>query len=244
MDNNNSPILAVAPQRLPAFAFNASAEELKEQALATAAFVSKVENAEENEWAVQAQLELKRVMKLLEDAAQPYVDACNERKAQIWAERDKLKNELDAEWKRVSGLVGNFQMLEQAKLRAAEQLKNQQLGEIEREKAAALLKVKNHDEADAVAAKFNEKAAEASERLAPASPPTRAKGQTVVRDWDIKVTDPRLLAWHFPQCVTIQIKEGAIKELLKEGITPVGIEATEKARADVRLPRQRGAIAV
>jgi hypothetical protein len=69
-----------------------------------------------------------------------------------------------------------------------------------------------------------------------------AKGQKLVRDWDIEITNPYELAKFHPTAVTIKPLLGVIKELLREGIVVKGITATETVNTAVRAKRERAAI--
>lgn len=55
-------------------------------------------------------------------------------------------------------------------------------------------------------------------------------GARLTKDWDLKVTDIGALYAKHPQCVKMEIRPGAIKDLLKAGIEVPGIVATPTER--------------
>lgn len=222
-----------------AVSFTEEANKLRDDALAVAALVGKVSNGEEQEAAVKAQTEIQRIRQLAEKARV----AC---KAPVLAFGKKIDEaakafvvELDAEMLRVSKLVGDFQQLEQMKLRAAEQARSEELTRLERERAEALSKASSHEAADAINEHFGNKAA-----AVPIIEATRAEGQIVRNDWEIVVSDPFLLARCHPNCVKIEPRISEIKELLKLNVKVQGITATPITKAGVRVPASQKAIEV
>ena len=162
-------------------------------------------------------------------------------KKRVWKTRDDFLAELNSEMTRVSTLIGDFQTLEQAKARAAEVLRQNELSRIEREKNEALAKATSHEAMDAVQAHYNEVAAQTA-IAAPA--PIRAEGQVVKTDWEITVTNPYDLAKFHPNCVKIEARLTEIKQLLNDGVAVTGITAKKVTKAGVRLAPERAAINV
>lgn len=222
--------------------YTAQALALKETALALSGVVGKVTNADENQAAVAAQTELYKVKTLAEKARKAAKEPVLEYGKRIDTAAKEFVAELDEEMLRISKLIGDFQTLEQAKARAADQLRMQELAKIEREKAEALAKVTSHEQADAIHAHFNEQAQQ-SAIVAPVVP-IRAEGQVVKTDWQITVTNPYDLAKYHPACVKIEPRLSEIKMLLNEGITVKGITAEKITKASVRLTSERKAIEV
>ena len=120
--------------------YTAEAIALKDSALALSGVVGKVTNADENQAAVSAQSEIHKVRTLAEKARKAAKEPVLEYGKRIDAAAKSFVAELDEEMLRVSKLIGDFQALEQQKARAAEQLRVQELANIEREKAEALAK--------------------------------------------------------------------------------------------------------
>jgi hypothetical protein len=222
--------------------YTAEAVALKESALALSGVVGKVSNADENQAAVSAQSEIHKVRTLAEKARKQAKEPVLEYGKRIDAAAKAFVAELDEEMLRISKLIGDFQALEQAKARAAEQLRLQELAKIEREKAEALAKVTSHEQADAVVAHFNEQAAQTA-TVAPAAL-IRAEGQVVKTDWEITITNPYELAKFHPACVKIEARLTEIKQLLNDGITVKGVTATKVTKASVRVGVERKAIEV
>lgn len=223
--------------------YTAEAQKLKEVALASAAMVGKVTNAEENAAAVAAQVEIQRVRAMAEKARTAVKAPVLDYGRRIDAAAKEFLAELDEEMLRVSKLVADFQQLEQQRARAAEQLRQAELAKIEREKLEALTKAKSHDQIDAIQAHYNEVAAQSCV-TAPIPPPVRADGQSVRTDWEITITNPYDLAKFHPSCVNISPRLAEIKALLNEGVTVRGIKAEKVTKAGVRIGRTPAAIEV
>lgn len=214
--------------------YTVEAVALKESALALSGVVGKVTNADENAAAVAAQVEIQRIRSLAEKARVAVKAPVLDYGKRIDAAAKEFVAELDEEMIRVSKLIGDFQTLEQAKARAAEQSRLAELSWIEKEKAEALAKVTSHEQADAVVAHFNELAAQSSAIVTPTAP-VRADGQVVKTDWEITVTNAYDLAKFHPACVTISPRLSEIKQLLNDGVTVKGIKAEKVTKAGVRL---------
>lgn len=225
-----SALIARDDARL-AVAFTAEAVALKESALAVAGLIGKVTNATENATAVQAQVELKGILAQAEKARRACKEPVLEYGRKIDDAARSFCDELNAEMARVSLLVGNFQQLEQAKARAAERARNEELTRLERERAAAEAQATSHDALDAIAKHFNDK----EKAISSDSPqPARIAGQIVRKDYEIEVTDIWLLAKAHPVCVKIEPRLSEIKEMLRQGVKVAGVRATEITTATVR----------
>lgn len=215
------------------------AHELRESALSSAAAIGRVSTPSENEAAVAVQMEIARVMRLTEDARveckAPALDFCR----LIDSVAKEFREPLAKEQMRVTKLVADFQALELAKQRAAEQSRREELDKIEREKQAELAKANSHEELEKVQERYNEAA-----RAVPAVKHVRAEGQKVSEDWDITVTDIHLLYRHHPNCVDLSPRVSEIKALVKAGTIPKGVHAQKKVNATVRLSPERKAIEV
>jgi len=206
---------------------------LLDDALASAALVGKVRNADDQALAVDAQKQLKALMNATErsrkDVKEPVLafGRLIDQKA-----RDFIA-EVDGEYKRVSRAVSDFQILEDQKRRAAEALKLKELARIEREREEALAAAQSIEEVDAIQHEANDKALAETQKVE-AIQPARVEGQIVRTDWEITVTDLILLARAHPGCVTITPKVGEIKALLNMGVTVQGVKAEKVTKAGVR----------
>jgi hypothetical protein len=219
--------------------FSPEAERLKEDALTFAALIGKVTNPAENETAVGAQTALKTIISTVEkartEAKAPVLDYG---RAIDTAARGFVE-ELQEELTRVSGLVGDFAMLEQAKVRAAEAARKLDKETLERQRQEAIAQAPSHESLDAINEHYDRLAADL-----PVVTAVRAEGQIIKSDWLIEVTDIWLLARTQRTCVDIKPRISEIKELLKLGVHVEGIKATQIVSANVRAGTPRKAIEV
>lgn len=121
--------------------FPPQAHELKRVALEQSALIGKVETPEENEIAFKAQSTLADIRKLVEKARVAAKEPVLEFGKRIDATVKKFVEEVTAEEWRVSQLIGDFQQLELAKQRAAEQAARLEAEQIERQKQAELRRI-------------------------------------------------------------------------------------------------------
>jgi hypothetical protein len=257
------------PEKLARYSLNDTAKELKSLALDASALIGKVTNAEENDQAVNAQRELKRVMNMLEkdrkDAKEPLLEAGRQLDSMI----AKEKEDIDAELGRVSELVSGFAIKERQRLQEEQRLQQAELERIEREKQAALKRIADEtakQEAEAAAIKDERARKERLEAIAETSNnmvstvteqaqdkayvaakpiiQTRAEGQRVSEDWEINVTNPYDLARFHPDCVEIKPRLTEIKRYLNQGREIHGIVAKRVTKATVTAGRAQAAIDV
>jgi len=219
--------------------FTPEAQALKESALECGALIGRVSNADEQEAAVKAQLELRRLLKLIEDARKSAKEPVIDFGRKIDRTAAEFKAELDQEHLRITQLVADFQALEQARVRAAEAARQKELDELERKRQEELSNAKSHEDMDKINERANQEAA-AVRVVAPA----RVEGQIVREDWDIQITDVWLLARSHPGCIKIEPRMSEIRQLLDAGIKVAGVSAKKIVKAGVRLKPERIAIAV
>lgn len=218
---------------LPKIEVSKDALLMKEAALSAAALIGRVVNAAEQEDAVSAQLELKRVSALFESARLQVTKPLLEAQRSIKSLVDDHREELNKDLIRISRLVGDFQALEIAKQRAAEAAKMAELNSIEREREQQLASANTHEEREAIQAVAMMKVAEANIPVEP--PVARSKNQVIRYDWEITVTDIHLLFRSHPQCVKIEPRFSELRILLDSGVTPQGVKAERRIKAGVRL---------
>jgi hypothetical protein len=208
-------------------------------ALEKSALIGKVTNPTEQAAAVEAQKALKRVLKLAEESRvevkKPFLDFGRK----IDETHGKFVFDVKVEELRLAKIVGDYQQVEAAKVRAAEALRVQELNDIERRRQEAILNAANDDEIDEIAARANEEAA-----AVPMVQSVKADGQIVKQDWTIEVVNPFLLAQAHPGCVKIEPRLTEIKALLKAGAKVSGIIATPIINSSVRVGREPLAITV
>lgn len=211
-------------------AFTARAIELKENALALAGVIWRVSNPEENAAAVGAQQELAGLIKLAEETRaeckKPILDFG--RKIDETARR--FIEELKAEQIRIAKLVGDFQALELAKQRAAENARMEGLSQLEKEREHLLAKAETHEEREAIQERFNQEAAALPVRVA-----AKAEGQCVVEEIVIDQIREFELMKERPDLVReVKFDLVALKALLKSGVKLKGVSFHTEIKSRVR----------
>jgi hypothetical protein len=121
--------------------FLPQAHELKRLALEQSALIGKVENAEQNQTAFQAQAALAEVRKNVEKARVAAKEPVLAFGKLIDATAKAFVEDITQEEWRIGRLIGDFQQLEQAKARAAEQAKKLEEERIERERQQELRRI-------------------------------------------------------------------------------------------------------
>ena len=211
---------------------------LKEAALDQAANVFRVTNADEQEKAVAAQTALADLKRAVEKARKECKEPVLLFGRKIDAAAKTFTEELEDETQRVSRLIGDFQQLELAKVRAAEAARVKELQEAERAREAKLAEAKSHDEREAIQEEFCQAQQVAPEPVAP----PRVKGQIVKEQWEFRVTNIALLYAKHPQCVKLVEQRTEIRSLLESGVNVQGVEAKKVVVAGVRATREREVI--
>ena len=223
------------------FGLTSEAIRIRDAALEQSALVGCVKNAEQNEVAVAAQKELKRVAKLVEDcrkeAKAPLLD-CGRL---IDQSCKAFCAEVETELTRIGQLTADWAQLQLAAQRSAEAARSNTISEIEREREEALAKAETVEERDRIAQEFGE-------RIAALEPPVvesnRADGQIVREEWEFEVYDIAILLKHFPDCVKVEPRKREIKEKLALGYKLPGVRAWKAVKAGVRLAPDRKEIEV
>lgn len=202
-------------------AISGELEAKKESVLTESALVCRVIDAETNKTAAIAQQNLSELRRLVEKAEEEAKKPLNKLRNSIIETCREFLAEVRGEEMRLAKLAGDFQALENAKRRAAENAEAERLSQLERDRQKALAEAKTHEELDKVQERFHEK----TQETIAAPVPIRAEGQKVIEDWEIEVTDIWLLARAHPACVEIRPRLSEIKGLLKAGATVKGIRA-------------------
>ncbi len=219
------------------FGFTAAALELKAWALGFGALVVRVANPSEQKDAVAAQIEVAKVLKLAETARKTAKDPVLDFGRLIDDKAKEFVKELKQEELRLGRLVADYQQLEQARVRAAQQAENERLLQIERERAAETAKAQTHEELDQIVERFDQRVKD--EAPAPVSIlPTRTEGQNVREEWAFDVTDIWALVRSHPMCVTVEPRRAEIKALLNAGHKVAGVRAWKETKAGVRVKAQ------
>lgn len=216
--------------------YSEAAEALKESALCKGALVGRVTCAEEQQAAVDAQKEVAMVLKLAEDAREASKRPVLEYGRRIDGAAALFVQELKDERIRLAKLVGDFQTLEEARIRAARNAENERLAQLERDRQAELAKAKSHEELERVNEKFDLKT---SEEVRPLPAPVRAEGQIVKSDWEITYVDVHTLYRFHPHCVKLEPRVSEVKSLLNIHGKVQGVTAARVAKASVRTERDQ-----
>ena len=130
----------------------------------------------------------------------------------------------------------------------AERIAAQQaLDKLEKEKHEAIAATPDPDKQSRILEDFSKR--QAAELPLPTAP-VRARGQKVSEEWEITVVDLIHFArWAINQgrfeCLGIEVKKTAVKELLNGGMTNIpGLECKKVPKAGVMLPRAQKALDV
>jgi len=225
-----------------------AAQQLIEEALSLGALIGSVRTPEENEAANKAQVALKTVRKQIEEAYRAAKDPLVHIGRKLDVTFRMLTDELDKENGRIAHLAGEFGLAENRRLAAERALAQEALAKLEREKAQAMAAAPPTLEAQQlVMDDFSRR--QAMETPLP-STPTRAAGQKIREDWEIKIVNVIELArWVLStgkwDVLNIEVRKGVVKELLEGGMTSIpGLECKKVPKAGVTLPRAQKSIDV
>jgi hypothetical protein len=223
-----------------------AARALIDDALSTGALIGHVRDATDNEVAVAAQLAIKAVQKQIEAAYRGAKDPLVKLGRQLDQTYKGLVEDLEREYGRIGQLAAGFALAEQRRLAAEAALAREAMAKLEAEKHAAIAATSDPVAQSNILESFSRRAA--FETPVP-SAPTRATGQKVREEWEIKVVDLILFArwalYNAPQCADISVKLTPLKELLNGGLAcPPGLECKRVAKSGVTLPREKRPIDV
>lgn len=220
-----------------AVSFTTEANELRWTALEAAKGVWEVSSAASQQYAVQVQAELQALLNQVEKARVACKAPVLEFGKKIDVAAKTFRAELEAELLRISRAIGDFQTLEQAKVRAAEAAARLEQDRLERERQEAIARVASHDELDAINEDFSRQA----QTVAQAIPqPVRAEGQIVRQQWEITRINEMQLARARPDLVRkIEFDMRLLKEELGRGVKLPGVEAREVIQSGVRMTTQK-----
>ena len=203
-------------------------EDRKTDVLFASSMVEFVNDPTTHDHAVAVQGDIRAARKFLEASRKELKDPVFQLGKRIDAAAKAEDAELEKEETRVQALVNDFQTLELAKLRAAENARRLEEERIEGERKEALEReiarqqaigqAPNLDALDAIQEKFNAESA-----ALPVPEQHKAEGQRVTEDFEITVTDIWMLARAHPACVKIEPRLSEIKAMLKAGVKVAGI---------------------
>lgn len=208
-------------------------EEIKSDALMAATLIESVNDPVSHDHAVAVQCDIRSARKFLEASRKELKDPIFQLGKRIDAAAKAEDVELEKEEMRVQSLVNDFQTLELAKARAAEnarrleeeRIDGERKVELEREIARqqAIGQAPDLEALDAIQEKFNTASA-----ALPVVEMHRAEGQRVTENWEIQVSDIWMLARAHPSCVKMEPLVSEIKKLLDLGVKVHGVTATKK----------------
>lgn len=205
----------------------------RDLALSKSALIGKVANAADQKVAVEAQADIYKIVCEVEKARKSVKQPVLDLGRRIDEVARDFRQDCDEELGRLARLLGDFQQLEAARVRAAAQAKNDRLSHIEKDRAAELSQATSHEQVDEINARYNDKAALLESQTADGA--ARAQGQVVKPDWEVTVTDVWLLAKSHPGCVKIEPRISEIKSLLNNGVKVAGVNAVRIQKSGVRL---------
>lgn len=139
---NSEQSLIIAPnQVLPLFQFNESAQEAKKVALITASFVDRVTDAESKAVAVNAQIELKRIISAIEKDRKQWKEPLLKAGRQLDTLCATEALEVEREFNRISQEVGLFDDIERSRVLEEQRLQRAELERIESEKQSEIKRI-------------------------------------------------------------------------------------------------------
>jgi hypothetical protein len=214
--------------------FTPEAFAQRDAALTKSALVARVENAEQNSVAVEAQAALHDIIRAAEAARVAAKEPVLKAGRAIDAAEKAFSAEAKQEQMRLAELIGNFATAEQARVRAAESLRLKELADIERKRQEELAKAETHEERDRINSKHDVIASETK----PVEP-ARAERQVVRNRWEITVADVWALARAHPMCVKVEPRLREIEALLDAGMTVSGVTAKKVAVSGISSGRNQ-----
>jgi hypothetical protein len=222
-------------------AFDPSAFEQKEAALASAALIGRVSSPEEQAEAVEAQKAIKALLKLVEDSRVAAKEPVLRLGKTIDSTAKQFCLELDKELQRLMTLCGDYQTFLEKKRMAEEASQRKALEEIDRKRQEELAQARNAEHMEAIQEKYCNIAAASTPVPKPIA---KAEGQVVTHEWDFAVVDAWALCRAFPNCIKPEPIRSEIKRMLDAGHTLPGVSAKKVVKSGVRLTPQSKLIEV
>ena len=207
------------------------AYQLRAQALEASALIGKVTDEATKQVAVEAQILLKEIVDQCEQSRVAVKAPVLETGRLIDAIAKQYASEAKLELMRLSKEVGDYEALQLANLRAAQQAQSKELNAAEKQRWDDIAKAKSHDEIDAINERFAQQQAALQAQLPSIQ---RFDHQRVTEDWEIKVDNIHMLYAAAPICVKMEPKLIEIKQLLdKLGSLP-GVTAKKVTKSGVK----------
>lgn len=211
---------------------NPEIQQRRDEAVAAASLIVRVDSASTQNTAVDAQKELKRLMKLVEDArVQCKSPALDYGRAVDKTAKDFV-GPLLAEDFRIARLIGNFQA---EQLELARKAEAERLAKLQAEVAAANAAIAAAPTPEAKQAIADQAEAKIAQLEVPISQP-KAAGQVVRETWDYQVVDIWKLVKARPDLCNITVKRRETLEVLAAGVRDIpGLRVFKEVKSGVRI---------
>lgn len=210
-----------------------NAAALAKAALLQVAFtITKIEDEKDRDFAIREAAKIKGHIDAVEGARKAVKKPFWDVGVAIDSAANEHVAELTKELRRMNALIGGFEADRKA---AAEKTER----ELRAQQQAVVNQPVPKDKGEALKQELEseEKAVEIEgkiEQIRQTNDATAPKGGAMRVDYDITVTDIKALYAAHPQCVELKPRYQAIKDLLKIGTTPAGVQAIKKAAYNVR----------
>lgn len=208
---------------------------LEMEMLARSQTVVKVDSAEDQQKAVEAQHGLARYLRKIQEAETKAKEPLNQLRKKIGDLCKELSARAEAEGNRLGAMVSQFQIEEKLRQGAARRLADESASALEKERDRLLSQAKSLPEIETIQNEFRDQlAAEAK----PVLPIARSNGQVVREEWEIEIFDLITLFRAHPFCCKITPVISEIKQLLDMGIDVHGVRAKKVTKSGVRLKKE------
>lgn len=163
---SNEQAIVLVDRNAMTFSFAERANQLKEEALAKSALIGEVLTPEQQQVAVAAQSQIRGMLSLIEKARvaakEPYLEMCRT----IDGKAKAYVSDLKVEEMRIASELGSFQQLEDARIRAAERVRQEEERLLRMQKEAEEQRIR--DEAAAAQKKLDDEAKRLADKAAKA----------------------------------------------------------------------------
>jgi len=230
-----------------------AADQAKEHLLARARTIESITNLDLRDQATRSAADIKGHLKQIEEDRVVVKAPLKQIGEEIDLKKKEHCLELEVELARLNAAIGAFeherrlasqreeqarrieaQRVEDARRKATEEAARAAQQETGAKALAAILEAEEAQQALEVK---QAEIARAQHEAVIQADTEKARGGSLRQDWDIRVFSAPLLYQFYPQCVQLVPRLAAIKDLLKVGVTPPGVEATEKSTFATRAAR-------
>lgn len=217
--------------------FHNEALALRAEALEASALIGKVDDAKTLQAAVDAQVKIQTVLRVVDKARSAIAVEFIRRRNKVNDDVKEFVKELNERGNEIEALIFAYREKERVRLAAEARLQNAQLDRLEREEAEKLACASTIEEQDEIRDEYS-----ARRQHVHVDPSPKAKGESVVNDWEISVTDIHALYRSHPNCVSLKPMLREIKMLVAGGTIPKGVTAKQVSRSIIHTAKQEKAI--